>query len=120
MNLSIDGFRTVLGKDRRIVLLHDGKRYKARDVTEVLYMLPPGGKDVCPHCGNKCISRYVVKAGEIIFFVTGCLLYDVVIEVYSFDTVDGLERHLIRRGYTEILERILSTTTTSDEETDSY
>lgn len=130
---SLEAFRNVLKNNRDIILLHKGKRYKARDVTEVLFSemrRDKGGASFCLACGGDHVDIHIVKAKEIIFLVwdsSGCLIYNSRAEIVSFTCMDELKARLERWELDAPLRALFPKTTveencgdTTSTDTDSY
>jgi len=124
-------FRDNLRDNRKIILTHKGKRYKARDISAVLFSrkefkLDGQRRSRCPYCGEGHHDAHVVTAGYIIFLIyvwSGCLTYDPEVEVNSFEAMNGLKAFLENEKETIVYEKLFSEFTAGDKEessTDSY
>jgi len=123
-------FRSLLDENRKFILTHQGQRYKARTITDVLYF-SADKQDACP-CGYGCTQMYVVTATEprsVIFLVRywdGCMSYEPSFTVHSFDRMRELQQHLITESHNAILDKLFpvgrspSSDGESSESTDSY
>ena len=128
----VQAFRDVLRDNRKIALTHNGERYKAKSVIEVLYSSRIEGEEACYHCGNAATSICVVVAStQIIFLVQvleGCMTYDPTynptVIMTSFNTREELHQHLLKRAqaYKQVLEALFPPPpcSSSSSSTDSY